>query len=260
MVVPEDQLALAIGKEGLNARLAARLTGWKVDIQCDVEFAAGRGRGRLGGGGADEEFSGRCAAILSNGKRCPNARCRAPASAASRRTRSSRAVSRRRACERDGVVPGRDERHGRSREAEAEEPTARRAVAEEAKSEPGRAARGSRGGGRAASWRADQACAGCGRKAPKVGALPRSSSGRAFSSAEGRAGAAAASTRASGSPASSAQRPRELQPHAQARSKSIPSSRRSLQSIAMANESGGNRPNRPTAGAAPAVAGASAAS
>src|SRR5436189_2881071 len=33
VIVPDDQLALAIGKEGLNARLAARLTGWKVDIQ-----------------------------------------------------------------------------------------------------------------------------------------------------------------------------------------------------------------------------------
>src|ERR671917_6671 len=39
VVVPNDQLALAIGKEGLNARLAARLTGWKVDIQSDEEFA-----------------------------------------------------------------------------------------------------------------------------------------------------------------------------------------------------------------------------
>lgn len=32
VVVPEDQLSLAIGKEGQNARLAARLTGWKIDI------------------------------------------------------------------------------------------------------------------------------------------------------------------------------------------------------------------------------------
>src|ERR1043166_7405377 len=36
VVVPDDQLALAIGKEGMNARLAARLTGWKVDIQSDT--------------------------------------------------------------------------------------------------------------------------------------------------------------------------------------------------------------------------------
>jgi N utilization substance protein A len=73
VVVPEDQLALAIGKEGLNARLAARLTGWKVDIQSDVEFAQAEAEAAYGGGADEEEYSGRCAAILSNGKRCPNA-------------------------------------------------------------------------------------------------------------------------------------------------------------------------------------------
>jgi N utilization substance protein A len=31
--VPDDQLSLAIGKEGQNARLAARLTGYKIDIK-----------------------------------------------------------------------------------------------------------------------------------------------------------------------------------------------------------------------------------
>jgi N utilization substance protein A len=30
--VPEDQLSLAIGKKGQNVRLAAKLTGWKIDI------------------------------------------------------------------------------------------------------------------------------------------------------------------------------------------------------------------------------------
>jgi N utilization substance protein A len=39
-IVPERQLSLAIGKEGQNARLAARLTGWKVDIRSDVEAKA----------------------------------------------------------------------------------------------------------------------------------------------------------------------------------------------------------------------------
>ena len=33
--VPEDQLSLAIGKEGQNARLAARLTGWKIDLKAE---------------------------------------------------------------------------------------------------------------------------------------------------------------------------------------------------------------------------------
>src|SRR6516162_849262 len=72
VVVPDDQLALAIGKEGMNARLAARLTGWKIDIVSDTEFAAEEADAAFGGEDS-EEFTGRCAAILSNGKRCPNA-------------------------------------------------------------------------------------------------------------------------------------------------------------------------------------------
>ncbi len=71
VIVPDDQLALAIGKEGLNARLAARLTGWKVDIQSDTEFAQAEAAAAYGGG-EGEEFTGRCSAVLSNGKRCPN--------------------------------------------------------------------------------------------------------------------------------------------------------------------------------------------
>src|SRR3954449_6612717 len=71
VIVPDDQLALAIGKEGLNARLAARLTGWKIDIQSDTEFAQAEADAAYGGG-EGEELTGRCGAILSNGKRCPN--------------------------------------------------------------------------------------------------------------------------------------------------------------------------------------------
>src|SRR5262249_11137513 len=71
VVVPDDQLALAIGKEGLNARLAARLSGWKVDIVSDTEFAQQEAEAAYGGGN-EEEFTGRCGAILANGKRCPN--------------------------------------------------------------------------------------------------------------------------------------------------------------------------------------------
>ena len=33
VIVPDDKLSLAIGKEGQNARLAARLTGWKIDVK-----------------------------------------------------------------------------------------------------------------------------------------------------------------------------------------------------------------------------------
>ena len=39
VVVPDYQLSLAIGKEGQNARLAARLTGWRIDIRSDAESA-----------------------------------------------------------------------------------------------------------------------------------------------------------------------------------------------------------------------------
>lgn len=38
VVVPDDQLSLAIGKEGQNARLAARLTGWKIDIKSESQI------------------------------------------------------------------------------------------------------------------------------------------------------------------------------------------------------------------------------
>ena len=39
VVVPDFQLSLAIGKEGQNARLAARLTGWRIDIHSDAEIS-----------------------------------------------------------------------------------------------------------------------------------------------------------------------------------------------------------------------------
>lgn len=37
-IVPDQQLSLAIGKEGQNVRLAARLTGWKIDIKSESQF------------------------------------------------------------------------------------------------------------------------------------------------------------------------------------------------------------------------------
>jgi N utilization substance protein A len=38
VLVPPDQLSLAIGREGQNVRLAARLTGWKIDIKNSAEY------------------------------------------------------------------------------------------------------------------------------------------------------------------------------------------------------------------------------
>ena len=40
VIVPDYQLSLAIGREGQNARLAARLTGWRIDIRPDTELVA----------------------------------------------------------------------------------------------------------------------------------------------------------------------------------------------------------------------------
>ena len=40
VVVPDQQLSLAIGKEGQNARLAAKLTSWKIDIKSESQAAA----------------------------------------------------------------------------------------------------------------------------------------------------------------------------------------------------------------------------
>lgn len=45
VTVPDFQLSLAIGREGQNARLAARLTGWRIDIRSDAEQANPAGRG-----------------------------------------------------------------------------------------------------------------------------------------------------------------------------------------------------------------------
>ena len=71
VIVPDDQLSLAIGREGKNARLAVKLTDWKIDIKPEsqaIEFE-----------GEDEEWEPdedsamhRCRAVLSNGRRCAN--------------------------------------------------------------------------------------------------------------------------------------------------------------------------------------------
>lgn len=42
VIVPDDQLSLAIGKEGQNVRLAAKLTGWKIDIKGETQYEENR--------------------------------------------------------------------------------------------------------------------------------------------------------------------------------------------------------------------------
>jgi len=69
VIVPDDQLSLAIGREGQNARLAAKLTGWKVDIKSETDFS----HEDVGDIEEAEVDDGRCAAVLSAGRRCPNA-------------------------------------------------------------------------------------------------------------------------------------------------------------------------------------------
>jgi N utilization substance protein A len=69
VIVPDDQLSLAIGREGQNARLAAKLTGWKVDIKSETEFSHEEELEYE----ETEEADGRCATVLSAGRRCPNA-------------------------------------------------------------------------------------------------------------------------------------------------------------------------------------------
>ena len=49
VVVPDYQLSLAIGREGQNARLAARLTGWRIDIHSDTEGERPRPAGAVAG-------------------------------------------------------------------------------------------------------------------------------------------------------------------------------------------------------------------
>ncbi len=53
IIVPDDQLSLAIGKKGQNVRLAAKLTGWKIDIMSETRAAEAELDELTGGGKAD---------------------------------------------------------------------------------------------------------------------------------------------------------------------------------------------------------------
>ena len=92
VVTPDDQLALAIGKEGMNARLAARLTGWKIDIQSDTEFAQAEAEAAFGGG--ERQARRTSPAVAPRSSRTASGartrRCPARGSAAFRPTRRSR--------------------------------------------------------------------------------------------------------------------------------------------------------------------------
>jgi N utilization substance protein A len=71
VIVPDDQLSLAIGREGQNARLAVKLTDWKIDIK--PESQAAEYEEEVEDWEPDEDSAmHRCRAVLSNGRRCAN--------------------------------------------------------------------------------------------------------------------------------------------------------------------------------------------
>jgi N utilization substance protein A len=79
VIVPDDQLSLAIGKEGQNARLAARLTGWHIDIKSSSLVAADGGSLASMGSLIDEDDEDteeltdmRCEHVSADGVRCRN--------------------------------------------------------------------------------------------------------------------------------------------------------------------------------------------
>ena len=71
VVVSDDQLSLAIGKEGQNARLAARLTGWHIDIK-SASFVGGPVDEDESLIDIDEEESEFCAFVSEDGVKCRN--------------------------------------------------------------------------------------------------------------------------------------------------------------------------------------------
>ena len=93
VIVPDFQLSLAIGKEGQNARLAARLTGWRVDIKSETQLAeeeAGIFR-------SDERYEREEGVEYAEGEWVPNADSgRAGVARGRRHGRQRRGVGRRR--------------------------------------------------------------------------------------------------------------------------------------------------------------------
>ncbi|GAG58161.1 unnamed protein product, partial [marine sediment metagenome] len=87
VIVPDDQVSLAIGKDGHNAKLAARMTNWKIDIKSETQWAEEKMK-ELEEKKEEEEKAKvktkkkikkrkekkvkRCKAILRSGKRCTN--------------------------------------------------------------------------------------------------------------------------------------------------------------------------------------------
>jgi len=93
VTVPERMLSLAIGREGQNARLAARLTGWRIDIRSDVSVAeakAAETAGAAGPAGAEIEAAAAEPAVAEAGGE-PIAAAAKPAAAKKPRARTKKA-------------------------------------------------------------------------------------------------------------------------------------------------------------------------
>jgi N utilization substance protein A len=71
VIVPDDQLSLAIGREGQNARLAVKLTDWKIDIKPASQAVEIEDEEEDWEPDEDSAMH-RCRAVLSNGRRCAN--------------------------------------------------------------------------------------------------------------------------------------------------------------------------------------------
>ena len=74
VIVPDYQLILAIGKEGQNARLAAKLTGWRIDIRADIEAGAPREGPTGATSRPDDRCADRRAAPVDAAGLCPGPR------------------------------------------------------------------------------------------------------------------------------------------------------------------------------------------
>lgn len=77
VIVPNDQLSLAIGKEGQNVRLAAKLTGWRIDIKNEAQDAEERARKEAAESkvlpkAQKKDTAGSCEATTGSGKPCRN--------------------------------------------------------------------------------------------------------------------------------------------------------------------------------------------
>ena len=147
VTVPERMLSLAIGREGQNARLAARLTGWRIDIRSDVSVAEARAAADAAPADADEAPSrGRRRDVADGARRSRSASRRRPPWPPRPRTRGRRPPRRSPRRRGPGQAEARDE-EGRREAGGAEPPEAAADAPRRRPSPSGRRRRPQRRGG-----------------------------------------------------------------------------------------------------------------